>query len=237
MDPNSKEAKSLISWKVPKDGKVWKSQFPDTGKIIVRLHELLRSRISSQAPTLVLTIEELNSKLDELALASSLAEKEIIFRYFYSNCTLEEQIWVARIILKHMELGMTEHSILPLLHPDANKFYAVNCDLQSVCQELSDPTIHHTDFPLQVFKPFLPMQSKPLGNGNREYAFSDLEAIFKDGKGYWVETKLDGERMQMHYELGIGFKWYTYDIFISLGGQGTRLITQICMDPLLPKAL
>jgi DNA ligase-4 len=93
---------------------------------------------------------------------------------------------------------MSEKSILPLCHVDAYEYFKVNTDLKSLFEDLSDPEKRRGLDSVKIFSPFAPMLSKR--------AIPDDVASWK--AGYWIETKIDGERMQMHMEKG-NFKWWT----------------------------
>lgn len=210
IDKSSDDAKSLIEFKKPLHGKTWHKEYIDTGKFLLLLENLLSKRMPSVAPSKTLSITEVNYRLDLLVKGGSVDEKENVIRFFYNNCTLLEQIWLTKIILKDVDIGMTERSILPLCHPDAFEFYKVNTDLKALFDELSEPTVRKTLFSIKLFCPFGPMLSTRTDKDmlvieNWRNSRATLENPQPE---YWIETKIDGERMQMHMESGV-FKWWT----------------------------
>jgi len=107
---------------------------------------------------------------------------------------------VQLVLIIDLRLGVTERTILPCLHPDAYSFFLVNTDLQALCSVCQNPAIRINSFPISLFQPFLPMLSS-------RYSDEIFEKHYTSNP-FWVETKLDGERMQMHMSNG-EFKWYS----------------------------
>ena len=99
-----------------------------------------------------------------------------------------------------LRLGVTERTILPCLHPDAYSYFLVNTDLERLCLACNDPAVRITSFPITLFQPFLPMLSSRYSDALFEKHYTS--------NPFWVETKLDGERIQMHMNNG-QFKWYS----------------------------
>ena len=201
VDPKSDEATTMVQWKKPKEG-MYSKAYADTRQFIMRLQDVLQKRMPSSNPTTTMSIAEVNEKLDQLAKGRSIEEFENIFRYFYGHATLEEQIWLVRIILRDIEVGMSEKSILPCFHPDGLAFYQVNTNLQSLCEELlNQPEKKMDQCTVSVFQPFCPMLS------NRCDTPDAIPDIMKNEE-FWIETKLDGERIQLHMDNGV-FKWFS----------------------------
>ena len=98
IDLDSDDAKSLIIYKNP--GSHYHKPLFDTGKFIEQLKKIIYKRMPTKEPLQTITISDANFQLDLLANTSTREEKEHIFRYFYKHCTLDEQIWLCRIILK-----------------------------------------------------------------------------------------------------------------------------------------
>lgn len=98
---------------------------------------------------------------------------------------------------------MTVLSILPKLHPDALGFYSVNSNLKSVCDKFEDLSVRVSSFPITISKPFSPM----LGH----FKLADFKGTIASkyhSRPFWIETKIDGERIQMHMNKGI-FTWWS----------------------------
>ncbi|KAI8899979.1 hypothetical protein BC833DRAFT_583557 [Globomyces pollinis-pini] len=194
LDKNSHDAKALINWKDPLKQK---SMFYNgVGDFLERLKITLQSRLHENIVD-ELTVNQLNDQLDILVNSSKDAEYENVIRYIYTHCTLRQQIWIARIILKDMDLHMTERTVLPLIHPNAYKYFQVCADIKLVCDADLD---NMEEFPITIFRPFAPQLSK------RSHPKDVIE--FMDGQPFWIETKLDGERMQMHLKDQV-FEWWS----------------------------
>jgi DNA ligase-4 len=209
LDPQSADAISLLHYKDPGKNK------STAGDFTLKLQSLLRYRMPQSAAS-SLTVQDVNAKLDELASAPNADAKESIMRYFFGHCTLIEQIWLVRMILKDLDISLSEASILPLFHADAFKYFQVCADLKQLCEDLSDPQFRMENFVVRMFCPFAPQLSKRLDK---------VEEIPQEVGGgmFWIETKLDGERIQMHYENG-RFEWWsrnTKDYTSMYGGTWT----------------
>ena len=101
-----------------------------------------------------------------------------------------------------MKIGVSEKTLLELWHPNAERLYNVSSDLRNVCWELFDPSMALDDDRAQValmgcFQP-------QLANFQTSSSFSKLiDRLNKsnpspDDVEFWIEEKLDGERMQLH---------------------------------------
>lgn len=102
-----------------------------------------------------------------------------------------EQKWLIRIVLRNVKLvGLSEKTVLSMYHPDAKELYDVCNDLEHVCSSLVDPAKKSLDFAVSLFKPVRPMLS------DREKISRFVKKM--DYKPFYVEAKLDGERVQIH---------------------------------------
>lgn len=100
---------------------------------------------------------------------------------------------------------MTEQSILGIFHRDAVKLFDVCSNLKKVCFMLADPKTQY-DQAISLGEPYKPMLC------NKEMNKLSKLLRQKFGSGFWIEDKLDGHRMQLHYYQKNGkpeFKWYT----------------------------
>ena len=106
------------------------------------------------------------------------------------NMSAIEHKWLIRIILKDMKLGIGQTTILAMYHPDAKELYDATNDLEKVCTSLLDPNDRSLGIDISLFKPFRPMLADRA---------SIKQILSKMGlKPFYVETKLDGERTQIH---------------------------------------
>lgn len=54
------------------------------------------------------------------------------------DTTIDEQKWIARIILKDLKIGIGYETILKAYHPDALELFNATSDLRSVFEELQN---------------------------------------------------------------------------------------------------
>ncbi|XP_014246176.1 DNA ligase 4 isoform X1 [Cimex lectularius] len=152
-----------------------------------------------------LTIADVNKALD--AIAKSFAEKsseaklDVFFDTFIGKMSAKEQKWIIRIILKSMHFGVGHKQMLYFIHPDAFKFISTNFSLQKLCSTLGDPNVRYNEFNINLFEAFRPMLSSKC----------NIETINFSGD-HFIETKLDGERYQIHYSDG-EFKFFSRNGF------------------------
>ncbi|KAK4442260.1 hypothetical protein QBC34DRAFT_419008, partial [Podospora aff. communis PSN243] len=143
---------------------------------------------------------EVNVLLDRLARAEGEREQVAVWEEMYRGMNAEEMMWVVRIMLKDMKVGATERTFLGLLHPDAEALFNVSSSLRRVCWELWDPEVRlegqETGVSLMsIFQPQL-AQFQPTGASFGKLVTS--LGVTEEEPTFWIEEKLDGERMQMH---------------------------------------
>lgn len=147
------------------------------------------------------TVGEVNIMLDRLAGASGEAEQLPIFEEFYQGMNAEELMWLVRIILKDMKVGATERTFLGLWHPDAEALFSVSSSLRRVCWELHDPEfrLEQQETGVTLMSCFQPQ----LAQFQMTTTFAKLVTnlgVTDENREFWIEEKLDGERMQMHMQ-------------------------------------
>jgi len=166
----------------------------------------LKNRCSTSSD---ITIRSINSVLDQLSALYSqkntIDQSVLLLQPLVIKMSAIEQKWLIRIILKELKLGIGQNSILEIYHPDAQQLYDVSNDLEKVCSSLTDPNDRSLGIEISLFKPFRPMLADRVPMN---------KILFKMGhKPFYVETKLDGERTQIHKEderLAINEKFYNY---------------------------
>ncbi|TPX09464.1 uncharacterized protein E0L32_009352 [Thyridium curvatum] len=194
IDRNSEDGYNLLHWKLP--GQITASRM--AGDFAGRCYEVLAKR---QLRTTVgdMRIGEVNELLDQLAGASGESEQLPIFEIFYKRMNAEELMWLIRIILKQMKVGATERTFLNLWHPDGEALFSVSSSLRRVCWELSDPAVRleQDDTGVTLMQCFQPQ----LAQFQMPSSFQKMVEKLRpeaDDQEFWIEEKLDGERMQMH---------------------------------------
>ncbi|KAF2397905.1 DNA ligase [Trichodelitschia bisporula] len=192
INKTSEDAHALMNWRVP-GGNASKT----AGDFALRCYEVISKRpIRTQVGSM--TIAQVNEMLDRLSFVSKEDEQYPIFQHFYLAMNPEEMMWLIRIILRQLKVGATERSFFDAWHPDAEILFAVSSSLRRVCWELYDPALRlegeHCDIALmQCFQPQL-----------AAFQIHSFEKIVEKMKptpqepDFWIEEKLDGERMQLH---------------------------------------
>lgn len=196
IDKNSEDGYALLHWKNP--GKSVASRM--AGDFSGRCYEVLSKRPVRMEPG-TMTIADVNEKLDKLAAASGEAEQRPILEDFYRHMNAEELMWLIRIILKQMKVGATERTFLELWHPDGEALFSVSSSIRRVCWELTDPNIRLDDGAAGItpFQSFQPQLAHYQISGSFQKMVSKLMRLAtEDDNDFWIEEKLDGERMQMH---------------------------------------
>ncbi|KAL0473635.1 hypothetical protein QR685DRAFT_569668 [Neurospora intermedia] len=96
-----------------------------------------------------------------------------IFEEFYRQMNAEEMMWV----------GATERTFLNLWHPDAEALFSISSSLRRFRLEQQETGIKL----MQCFQPQL-----------AQFQMTTTWEKLVKNLGFWIEEKLDGERMQMH---------------------------------------
>lgn len=205
------DAKSLLAWKVP--GKTAASQM--AGDFAGRCFKVIDNRTKKKDYG-TMRIAEVNELLDRLAAASRQAEQMPIFDEFYSRmCPMELQ-WLIRIILRQsMRVGATEKSVLTAWHPDAYGLYNIRSSLQYVCWHLWDREnrLGEDDQKLVIMHNFRPQLAPTVRTVDTWDKIVRQLRLPEDDQKFYMEEKLDGERMQMHMQMveggGYEFKFWS----------------------------
>lgn len=197
IDKNSEDGYNLLHWKLP--GQSAASRM--AGDFAGRCFEVLSKRPMRTAVG-NLTIADVNEMLDKLVAASGESEQLPIFETFYRRMNPEELMWLTRIILRQMKVGATEKTFLDLWHPDGEALFSVSSSLRRVCWELYDPSFRldgeETNVSLmQCFQPQLAQFQFSSSFQKMVDSLSRTNRVDGDEE-YWIEEKLDGERMQLH---------------------------------------
>jgi DNA ligase-4 len=212
IDKNSEDGYNLLNWKLP--GQTTVSRM--AGDFAGRCFEVLSKRPMRTAPG-DMRIAEVNELLDRLSVVQKEENQLPIFKIFYKRMNPDELLWLIRIILRQMKVGATEKTFLEvrtiyvrlctydqtnntcqLWHPDAEALFGVSSSLRRVCWELTNPSIRLEDDEaditlMQCFQPQL-----------AQFQMHDFQKVIRnmcptgEDEEFWIEEKLDGERMQLH---------------------------------------
>ena len=178
------DALKLLNYRAPTSGKTQAGDFAAVAYFV------LKNRCPQEGS---LMVSDMNSLLSKIAVSNAAHDRATVkqtLQQILRSTTAVEQKWLIRIIMKELKLGINENSILSLFHLDAVDLFSVCADLEKVCVDLIDPTFRLNEAAIQLFSPFRPM----LG----QRASIPQAVKLADGQAFYVETKFDGDRMQMH---------------------------------------
>lgn len=194
IDRNSDDGYSLLHWKIPGQTAAARLASDFAGRCFDAISKRpMRAAVGDMA------IADINHQLDRLAVASGEAESLAVLETCYNRMNAEEMMWLIRIILKQLKVGATEKTLLYLWHPDGETPFSVSSSLRRVCWELHDPRLRleRDDAgiaPMQCFQPQLAQFQMPASF----HKMTELLRPTDDDAEFWIEEKLDGERIQMH---------------------------------------
>ncbi|KAF2867707.1 ATP dependent DNA ligase domain-containing protein [Massariosphaeria phaeospora] len=197
INKDSEDAKLMVNWKLP--GQLHKASSSTAGDFAGRCYEVLAKRpIRNEVGDM--SIAEVNNTLDQLSQVGAEDQQYKIFLRFYRRMNPEELTWLIRIILRQMKIGATEKTFLDIWHPDAETLFNISSNLRRICWELYDPKVRLGGEDsgitlMQCFQPQLAAFQKQVGSFEKMVA--KLSPTPEDDS-FWIEEKLDGERMQLH---------------------------------------
>ena len=193
IDKNSEDGFNLLNWKMP--GTSMASRM--AGDFAGRCFEAISKRPMRTTPG-PLTVGDVNDLLDRLAGAQKEENQLPILENFYRNMNAEELMWLVRIILRQMKIGATEKTIFEVWHPDADALFNVSSSLRRVCWELHNPNLRleGEERGITLMQCFQPQLAQFQMHSFQKMI--DRMRPTEDDDEFWIEEKLDGERMQMH---------------------------------------
>uniref|UniRef100_A0A182KEX2 DNA ligase 4 n=1 Tax=Anopheles christyi TaxID=43041 RepID=A0A182KEX2_9DIPT len=167
--------------------------------LATRLGPLLHGRCPAVGE---LTIADVNSRLDAIGEGRAVAARDELVKLIERGSPLDQR-WLVRILLKNLRLSVSSRRILQLYHPSAPTLYDGASDLKQMVELIESrqagelPTDGGPVLPMHFVRPML-CQRVEL----RQVA----ELLHRDA--YWLETKMDGERFQVHWD-GATFRYYS----------------------------
>ncbi|KAH8803174.1 DNA ligase I [Xylogone sp. PMI_703] len=193
LDRHSEDATTLLKWKLP--GTTAASRV--AGDFGGRCYEVLLKRQMRSDPG-DMRIGEVNELLDKLSMAQKEDQQQQIFETFYGRMNATEMMWLIRIILRQMKVGATEKTFLELWHPDGEALFSVSSSLRRVCWELTDPSIRleGDEAGISLMQCYQPQLAQFQMHSFQKMVNSMRPT--EDDPEFWIEEKLDGERMQLH---------------------------------------
>ncbi|KAA8904713.1 hypothetical protein TRICI_005410 [Trichomonascus ciferrii] len=179
---DSEDAKALLNWKHAR-GK-------SAGDFsAVCLDVIQKRKVHSEYG--VVTIDQVNEWLDELTASSKTEDQVKVIQKFYDSMSSKELKWIIRIIVRSMRIGVTERTLLACWHPDAPARFNVTSNLKRVCWELHDVSYRLSEVEVSVLSCFQPQLAT---------FFKKYDKVVKSmpDDGFYIEEKMDGERIQIH---------------------------------------
>lgn len=193
INKDSDDGYNLLNWKQPGQSAASKM----AGDFAGRCFEVISKRpMRTQVGNM--TISEVNTLLDKLSIAQKEEDQQPIFEQFYVKMNAEEMMWLIRVILRQMKVGATEKTLFSIWHPDAESLFNISSNLRRVCWELYDPSVclEGDDRGITLMQCFQPQLAQFQMN-----SFDKMIQRMRpteDDPVFWIEEKLDGERMQLH---------------------------------------
>ncbi|XP_065897200.1 DNA ligase 4-like isoform X2 [Dysidea avara] len=194
ISKESADAKKLLNFRAPHAAK------QDAGDFAAVAYFVLKNRCPEKGS---LTVANVNSYLNDLCMANTKRDRPAMkkaLQMLLRNTSALEQKWLIRIIMKEMKTGLSENSVFAVFHPDAADLFNVCSSLDKVCSDLRDPSTRLNETAISLFQPFRPM----LG----QRAAIDQVVKLMDNDAFFIETKFDGDRMQLHKK-GCQYKYFS----------------------------
>lgn len=168
------------------------------------------------------TVPQINTLLDDLTLAKKPQEHLDLLQPLFDSLRIEEIRWLIQIILKKPILVHMEKYFFNSWHPDGYRLFSICNSLETTFNLLSDPNKRFETKDLGIhprfkFKPQLAeklssnydivvrkLQKKQPMEPQYEAKFKQLQLENK----FYIEEKMDGDRMLLHKEGG-RFKFFS----------------------------
>lgn len=179
----------------------WKKRATRGTRLSTLCVDEIHKRKSEPSREVRITIDKLNECLDQLVEERNtkgrgfkgLSESPI-FRFCLENMSFIELKYLFDIILKNRLIGGQEHKFLNCWHPDAQDYLSVVSDLKTVAYKLWNPAyrLRNDDLSVNLGYAFVPHLAKKLW-------ISYDKICNKLKSDFYIEEKMDGERIQLHY--------------------------------------
>ncbi|KAK2178306.1 hypothetical protein NP493_548g00024 [Ridgeia piscesae] len=200
---DSPSALKLLNFRAPKSAK------GESGDFASVAYWILKPRCCERG---TLSVGDVNRCLDNIAAGHAAKSKEVVRKnllHMLKETSALEQKWLIRMIMKDMKMGLSQQSVFSLYHEDAEDLFNVKMSLEKVCVMLRDPRVRLHEVEISVLTPFRPM----LGDRGTPNKIGKLLC----GRPFHIETKYDGERMQLHKQ------GHVYKFFSRSGNEYTHV--------------
>lgn len=149
-----------------------------------------------------LNVKQLNDLLDTLSQERIVnSHKNLVnsvpFMHCLNNMSFLELKFFFDILLKRKILNGLENTFLAIWHPDAKRYLNIVSDLKILTETLFDPTkrLNDNDWDIKVSLPFVPQLTKRVSNESYDIIINK-----RLNKKFLMEEKMDGERIQLHFQ-------------------------------------
>ena len=184
ISKTSTDAKKLLNYRAPHNAKS-DGDFASVAYFVLKMRCLDKT----------LSIEDVNKHLSLIAINNvkgKEGQKEVLnsIRHLIMNLSALQLKWLIRIILRDLKIGIKENAIFDAYHPDAMDLYNATSNFENVCNLLNDPLKRFHEIAVTLFSPCRPMLGEKAKPNNIEQSIG--------GGEFYIETKYDGERFQLH---------------------------------------
>ncbi|XP_013776591.1 DNA ligase 4-like isoform X1 [Limulus polyphemus] len=204
LSEESEDSQKLLNYRAPKSAKDVAGDFASVAEFV------FRKRCPPETSPSI-NLEEINKHFDDISINNVAKNKEEIkktFRFLTHNISSRDLKWLIRMILKEMKLGISEQTVLNTFHPDAKELFDVTSSLAKVCDRLKEPSLRLHEIEISLFSPFRPMLA--------ERADPSQVVKMMQHETFYIETKYDGERIQLHKNQNV------YKYFSRSGNEYTK---------------
>uniref|UniRef100_UPI00358EDA60 DNA ligase 4 isoform X2 n=1 Tax=Myxine glutinosa TaxID=7769 RepID=UPI00358EDA60 len=200
LSADSKDGRRLLNYRAPMGG----ASRTDSGDFAAAIHAVLEHRCPSTGR---LSIADINAELDAMAAHNSRGGRAdmraALQRLLHKTSALQHK-WLVRMMLKELRLGLGERAVLAAFHRDAPEAHSVLGDLSRVCRLLHDPATSYGDAETQLGAACRPMLAQRAQLGEIQQLMGNVP--------FYIETKLDGERVQLHKD-GNSYRYFSRNSF------------------------
>ncbi|XP_059469628.1 DNA ligase 4 [Neocloeon triangulifer] len=196
---------------------------------------VLKNYLSSKPSSF--TVGQINKIFDSLAINNAENKPRLVdecLENLLRNTSATEQKWLIRMLLKSCRFGLGRRAIFYAIHPDAEKRFDSRNSLKDVCETLRDPAKRLNEIEICLGLSFSPMLSDKVDVARLASFFTP------ERQELYVETKLDGERVQIHKDPQGNFRYFSRNGFDFSSAFGTNerggSLTHRLVKALLPSA-
>lgn len=198
---------SEVAKKLTTEQKHSNKKYTDFGDVI---YDVMKLRCSEESQ---ITVFDVNRHLNVIADCyrtnnQKKFDDELI--HLINGMTAIDQKWLTRILLRKMNFGLGPQKILQIYHPKASDLYDQYVHLSRVCECIESGNVDNVKTnmfsdTIELMQPFRPMLCQRL-----HISTFEQQCLNND---FYTETKMDGERFQMHMNDNGEFKYFSRNGF------------------------